>query len=225
MNPLTLPEHLLLLALRDDKGTVVSSTAAALPYGLAGALVMELSMRGSVLVGEKALTVENTESTGDDILDDAVARIADAKRPRDLKYWIARPNSLATGLKERLQERLVDRGILQREEHRFLWLVPYNRYPELDGTAENDLRRRIHDVVLHGKEADEPTALLITLVHSCDLAREVFPENNNKEVKRSLKEFSEGTQISKVVSDQVTAVTMMIITSAITTSMITTSHS
>ena len=45
---LMLPEHLLLLALRDDKGSVVQSSAMALPYGLAGALVMELSMRHRV---------------------------------------------------------------------------------------------------------------------------------------------------------------------------------
>ena len=38
---LTLPEELLLLGLHDKKGTVVSSASMALPYGLAGAVLLE----------------------------------------------------------------------------------------------------------------------------------------------------------------------------------------
>ena len=217
---LMLPEHLLLLALRDDKGSVVQSSAMALPYGLAGALVMELSMRRRVSVEEEALVVSSREATGDDILDEALATLEQSKRTRDLTYWIARPDSLAKGLKQRLLDRLVARGILKAEEHRFLWLIPYNRYPEQDAGPERDIRQRVHDVVLHGAEPDESTALLITLVHACDLAKEVFPERDVRDVKRRLKEFSEGAQISKAVTEQVTAVSMMIITSCITTSII-----
>jgi|GEM_PF-4255314 len=42
---LNLAEELLLLALQDEKGTVLASAAGSLSYGLAGALLMELALR------------------------------------------------------------------------------------------------------------------------------------------------------------------------------------
>ncbi len=40
---LNLAEELLLLALNEEKGTVVFAASTALPYGLAGALLIELA--------------------------------------------------------------------------------------------------------------------------------------------------------------------------------------
>ena len=220
MNGLILPEHLLLLALNDDKGSVVQSSALALPYGLAGALIMELSLRGRVKVEETILAEVSTDPTGDDILDEALQALAECERDKSAEYWIARPDSLVKGLKQRLLDRLVERGVLRREEHRFLWLVPYNRYPTQDAAAERDIRQRVHDVVLRGAEADEPTALLLSLVHACDLAKEVFPDHDAGDVKQKLKVFAESSQVAKAVADDVAAATIALVSATIAASVI-----
>ncbi len=222
MEKLILPEHLLLLALSDDKGAVVQSSSMALPYGLAGAVVMELSQRKRITIDDKNLELISTEHTGDEVLDAALANIGQSSKTRKAAYWISRPDKLVKGLRQRLLERLVSGGILSAEEHHFLWLIPYHRYPTLDGSAESDMRQRIHDIVLRGAEADETAALLIVLVHVCNLAKEVFPGENAKEIKKALKDFAEGDLVAKAVADQVAAITMMIVTSSVNSAMMTT---
>jgi len=215
MKPIILPEHLLLLAMGEEKGAVLPSSAVALPYGLNGALIMELSLRGRVVVKEDVLVELSTEPTGDDILDEALKTLEDCEREKSAEFWIARPDALVEGLKLRLLDRLVERGILKREERRFLWLIPYSRFPELDKRPERDLRQHIQDVVLHGADADEPTALLLSLVNACGLASEVFPDEDPAEIKEKIKAYSHGTQIGEAISSDVAAATMGAVTASI----------
>ena len=215
MNALTLPEHLLLLALNDDKGAVVQSSTLALSYGLAGAVLMELSLRRRIVIREKTIDEVNLEPTGDAILDEALKALADCEREKSAEYWVARPDALVKDLKHRLLDRLVERGVLQREEHRFLWLIPYDRYPVQNPAVERDLRQHIHNVVLHGGEADEATAMLIPLVHACGLANEVFPGEDPESVAGHLKAFAESSQIARAVSDDVAAATITMVSASI----------
>ena len=220
MKELILPEHLLLLAMSDDKGTVVPSSAMALPYALNGAVLMELSVRRRVMVDESVLQELRDDPTGDEILDEALQSLKDCERDKSAEFWVARPEGLVKHLKQKLLDRLVERGILQREEHKLLWLVPYNRFPELDGRAERDLRQHIQDAVFHGADPDERTALLISLIGACGLAHEVFPEWDAVEVKEKLAAFTQGAQIAKAVSDDVSAATNAAVCSMLMTSVI-----
>ncbi len=52
---LNLAEELLLLAMHEEKGTVLLRAATALPYGLAGALVIELVEAGLLRLDGKNL--------------------------------------------------------------------------------------------------------------------------------------------------------------------------
>lgn len=220
MNALILPEHLLLLAMRDDKGTVVHGGALALPYGLNGALLLELSLRGRVRVEEGVLVEVSNAPTDDDILNEALQSLADCERDKTAEFWVARPDALVKDLKNRLLDRLVARGILRREEHRILWLVPYSRFPELDGAPERDLRKQLNEVVVGGAEADEATALLIGLIHACGLAPEVFPDHEADEVAAKLKAFAESSQIAKAIVDDVAAATTAAVCASLTAAVI-----
>lgn len=220
MKTLTPPEHLLLLAMRDDKGSVVGSSALALPYGLSGAVILELSLRRRISVEGEILEVLSEEPTGDNTLDEALRTLSDCERERPAEYWIARPDSLVKNLKQRLLEELVKKGILAREKHKFLWLIPYDRFPELDGEPERNLRQHVNDVLFHGAEADEPTALLISLISACGLVSEVLPEADSKEAAARIKSFTEGSRIAKAVSDDVAAATIALVSSTIVASVI-----
>jgi golgi phosphoprotein 3 len=212
---LTLPEELMLLALSDDDGKVVPSSSTALPYGLAGAVVMELALLGKMELGKEALTVSNTEPTGNDILDAALGSVGRSSKDRPAKWWICRPDTLVPGLKDRLLARLVEGGVLKKEEHHFLWLIPYNRYPTQDSAPEMSVREQLRGVVVDGEAPSERTAVLLCLVHACSLVKEIFPDLDAKAVAKQVKEFAEGDQVAAAVSEQVSAITMMIVTSVI----------
>lgn len=224
MKAMILPEHLLLLAMNDDEGTVVPSSAMALPYALNGALLMELSVRRRVMVDETVLRPVREDFTGDEILDEALQSLKDCDRERSAEYWVARPDSLVRHLQQKVQDRLVERGILQREEHKFLWLIPYDRFPQLDGRPERDLRQHIRDAVFHGEDPDESTALLISLIDACGLAHEVFSEWDPAEVKEKLTAFTQGAQIAKAIADDVAAATNAAVCTMLMTSVIPSMH-
>ena len=79
---LSLAEELLLLALNEEKGTVLTAASMALPYGLAGALLVELIEAGLVRIEGKELVAALRGSARDEMLDGILGTIRSSKRTR-----------------------------------------------------------------------------------------------------------------------------------------------
>ena len=171
----TIAEDLLLFALDDEKGTTLWSGAGALPYGLAGALLAELALRGKVTLGDKqAVAVLDETPTGVDVLDDALRLIAASKKPRDAKHWVTTFTTKVKRLRDRLEDRLVAEGILRKDQHRVLFLFPFERLPTDDPSVERGLRDEVRAVLLEQASPDVRIAVLISLLKSCNLLDGLF---------------------------------------------------
>jgi len=143
---LSLAEELLLLALHDEKGTAVVSAGTALPYGLGGALVMELTLQGRLELRGENLVVTDPTPAEDGLLNDALKRIGEAKRERGPKYWVGTLGHRIQNLKGRLLKELVQKGILRKEQRKILWIFPADRFPTTDAKPESEVRDRIRRV-------------------------------------------------------------------------------
>jgi Golgi phosphoprotein 3 len=197
---LTLPEELLLLALRDKKGTVISSASTALPYCLAGAVLLELTIMDKIVLEEGKVIVKDATPTGDDIFDEALAKIQASKKIHKSSHWVEKIKGIKK-LKDRLLDRLVQHSILRREEHKVLWVIPTERYPTLNGTPEMKRRELIRSALLHNVKPDERTAVLISLVKACNLVKEIFEKEERKTAKKRIKEIAKEEVVGKAVSD------------------------
>jgi hypothetical protein len=202
---LKLTEELLLLALRDKKGTLVSSASMALTYGLAGAVLMELTLRQRLSIEDSKCILNDSTPTGDDILDEALAKIGSSKKNRKPQYWVSKQCGVKK-MKDRLLDRLVNEGILRRQEHRILRVIPSKRYPTVYSGPEMKLRERIRSVVIQGKDPDERTMVIISLVNACSLINEIFEKEERKAAKSRIKELSKGEAVGKAVSDTVAGI-------------------
>jgi golgi phosphoprotein 3 len=194
----TLAEDLLLLALDDDRGTVSWQRATALPYGLGGALLLDLARLGRVTMAGDRVTLRNPEPTGEEVLDAALETIRTSKKARDAKHWV-RELGGRSGLKEQLARRLVARSILREQEHTFLWVFHDPRFPTSDPSPEAEIRVRIRDVVLNGAGPDERTLLLLSLANACDLTGDLFSKEERKQAKPRIKELIEGERVGQAV--------------------------
>ncbi|MFH1754662.1 MAG: GPP34 family phosphoprotein [Candidatus Latescibacterota bacterium] len=221
---LNLCEELLLLALHDRKGTVVSSTSMALTYGLTGAILMELTLAGRLAIEEQKFVLIDPTPTGDDILDEALARIKSSKIYRKPGYWVSKLSGIKK-IKDRLLGRLVNQGILRREEHRILRVIPSRRYPTAYSVPEMKLRERIRTVVLKGKKPDERTVVIISLVNACNLIKEIFDKEERKAAKKRIKEITESEAIGKAVSDTVAGVQAAVLATITATTVAATAYS
>lgn len=223
---LNLAEELLLLALNDEKGTVVTSASLALPYGLAGAILMELTLDGHLDERDGRIVVTDTRPTKDGLLNDALQLIRDSEKRRKPDYWVDKIARIKN-LKGRVLDRLIDQGVLKKEEHKILWVFPSSRYPEKDPGPERDARHRVRAAVLEGADCDARTSMLIVLIQACELVHEVFDKSERKTASKRIKEISEGEDIGKAVSNHVAAIQAAIAASVtasfVATSVVTTS--
>ncbi|MGP3987013.1 GOLPH3/VPS74 family protein [Streptomyces sp. 3N207] len=193
--PVTLGEEVTLLALEDDSGAAKSRSAAG--WAVAGGILLDLTLAGRVAVTDGRLTVTDSTPTGDELLDGRLAKIAEwAARDSKCKVgdWLAKdqPKALDAAV-----ECLCERGIVTEHKRRTLGIFTTRRYPEVDGSAERELRHRLEDVVRYGAEPDERTTGLIALLHAGRLHEVAFPGVPRKQVAPRMEAIAEGQWVTE----------------------------
>ena len=201
-------EDLLLLLLDDEKGTLAASSNARPLFG--GALLVELALDGLVAVEErpsrwrsaKVRAVEGKPAPADPVL--AAALAVAAERPRSAQDLV---NRIGKGVREQLQDRLVDRGVLQRREGRVLGLFPHTTWPALDVRHERALRQRLQDVLVTGLDPDPRTGALVALLAAVDQAHRQVDRRGISagQVRKRAKQVAEGAWAATAVRDAVQA--------------------
>ena len=170
-------EEILLLLLRDDGGKFVAVPGIALDNALAGGVLMDLALENRIDTDPKHLILVDPTPVGDSILDPTLAAIAAGER-RDAKYWVAQTARRAAEIREEALSRLVERGILERREGRFLWVFRSRRYPVIDGKAEREVKRRILGVLLSDDIPSPRDIVIIGLAEACGILQELMPEGD-----------------------------------------------
>lgn len=199
---LTLSEALLMLALGDEDGQVHRSAHKALPFGLAGAVLLVLASRGRLRHEDEVWKVTDATPTGDPALDPALAAMADEEEPQGTLHWLRTlPEAGATSFQQRLLHGLVERNVLNERKRRFLGLVPYRRYPTADPDPERRVRAHVRRVVLEGQAPDDRTRVLLALLKACDLTGEVFTPREQRDAADRLDALAEEQHAARGVSE------------------------
>lgn len=185
----TLPEELLLIAYDQVTGRAKPGGAIELDCGVAGAVLLELSLAGRIDVVDGKVSVLDPAPIGDPESDAVLERIAGAEKRRKPDWWVSR---LRFGMRNRLLARLVERGVLRMEQRHVLWLFSVRRYVAIDTGIGSAARSRLERVVVHHGEPDARTAALAALLNVCGLARWTFPEIDRRQLKIRMNQLSEG---------------------------------
>lgn len=171
---LRLHQEVVLLALRDDKGTFAGGMFL---YSIAGAMVSELLLQERIVANDdKRQTVAaiSEKPTGDPLLDELLEKIVSSKKPQGLQHWVSKAASLSK-LQHRIADQLCDLGVLRHDEKKILWLFTQQVYPELDGTCEDAIRARMGSIMFDESVKPDPqTAVLIALASQGGLLRANF---------------------------------------------------
>lgn len=195
MNPQPLlAEEVLLLLLDDESGRAEAATYSEYLFG--GALLTELALGGHLETREgsgwfasaKVFAVETLAPPADPLLREAYDRVV--KKP-----YAAVTLVHVVGHKTRaaLLDRLVERGLLRRDEDKVLGLFRRTRYPAADPAHEDEVRRAIDAVLLDGADPDERTGALIALLHAVGEAHKVSARKDvaARDVRARAKEVAE----------------------------------
>ena len=119
----------------------------------------------------RARTVTGDTPTGEPMLDSALAAVARQHRAHGPDHWV---RHLSRGAHRAVQGRLVDIGVLQRDDHRFLHVIPVHRTHETDGRLHHQLVGHLRDAVVLGQPASPETSALALLALAIGLDRHLF---------------------------------------------------
>lgn len=204
---LRLHEELLLLALHDRKGT--NAFAAMLDQGLAGALLAELLLDERVEIraeGKRGLvTVIDPRPLGDPVLDEALARLRDARRRADPQAAVGRLAKIKE-LRHKTARTLCRRGVLRESEDQILLLFRRRVYPTVDPGPERDLIQRIRSVLEGGSDPDPRTLTLISLADSTRALSAIFDRKELKSLKSRIEALRARSDVAEATQSAIQAI-------------------
>jgi len=204
---LSLMEEILLLSLKEEKGTLYLTVSTGIDSGITGALLMELEFLKRIKVNKKTLEVIDRHSTRNPRLDAALKQIDASKRLHPPHYWVSKLRSTMKHLRKELLEELVDKAFLREEEHEFLVFFHTTRYPLRDIRAKKDILDRLQKVLLRGEIPHPRTAKLIGLIQACSLIGPLFDKDERKEARNKAKEIAREDVLAEAVKKVIQAQT------------------
>jgi golgi phosphoprotein 3 len=207
-----LPEQLLLLALDDDKGTDQAYYGS--DPGLGAGLLLELARDDLVRVEGKHLHAA-PGLPSHPLAREALEVIRSDPKPRKAEDWVRRLPKELKPLRERVAGGLVEQGVLDEQRSKVLGLFGRTRWPEADPAPERELRARLREVLVTGREPTEEEALLIGLLEPLRLVGRVVEKDERKTAGRRAKEVAEQGIAGTAVRDAVAAVQAAVMTAAI----------
>ena len=224
-NELHLHQEILLLALKDEAGTIESGTLYQ--YAIGGAVLAELLLGGQLrieTVTEKRLvTPADTTPIGDPVIDECLEKVLAAKKPATAQTWVSKFAGLKD-LKHRVAEGLCDRGILAEQDAKVLLVFTRKTYPELDPAPEKELVQRLRSAIFTDTDDIETrTVVLASLANSAGVLKAVFDKKELKGRKDRIEQIVNGEVTGKATQEAIQAMQAAVMAATVMTTIITTS--
>lgn len=169
-------EEIVLLLLNDDDGRFARVPNVSLDYAIAGGVLMDLALEYRIDTDLDNLILIDPTPTGDELLDPTLAEIA-KEGGHDARFWVERTAVKSEAMREDVLKRLVDKGILERQDDRFLWVFKSRRYPAIDGEAQREVKLRIMGVLFSDEIPDPRDIVIICLADACGIFKSIFSSN------------------------------------------------
>jgi len=226
-NNLFLHEEILLLALRDEEGTIASGTMYQ--YAIGAAVLAELLLSKRIEVEQsgrkKLVNLVSPTPLGEPLIDECLEKVSSAKRRAVLQTWVSRFSGVKN-LKHRVARQLCRRGILRADEDKVLLIFTRKIYPEVNPEPETELIERLRTAIFTDTEDIDPrTVVLLSLANSTGLLKVVFDKKELKGRKARIKQIVNGEIMGKAATEAIQAMQAAVMVACIMPTLMTTSVS
>jgi hypothetical protein len=183
----TLGEDLVLLSIRPDNGTI--ATKSRLGYGLRGSELVRLAASGRVGITSDRIVMLDSQPTGDEQLDAALAGLAGARRPPRPKAWVGHPGS---HIVDTYLARLAAAGAIREDRRTLLGFIPALRWRIADTARAADARARLDAIARATGPVDTAQAAFAGLASASGLGPVLYPGWANRQVRQRLERIAKG---------------------------------
>jgi golgi phosphoprotein 3 len=218
LKPLFLYEEIMLLALSNDKGTILTSYPE---YNISGAILAELLLEHRISIDrtqKQLVTINNSELIGDPIIDECLEKMVVEKGHVSLQTWISRFVDIQD-LNNKVARQLCSRGILRADEDKVMFFFKRNVYPEINPVPEQEIIDRVRTAIFTDEEQIDPrTVVLISLANSTDMLSEIFGKEVTNRQQR-IDRIVNGEMTGKATEEIIAACEIAMLVTVMTVSM------
>ena len=197
-----------------------------LQYGLAGSLLLELSMDGSIKIVDNKLHPVSDKRERDPLLADLKSQIHASSKPRKIRYWINKAARNYNRKKKQIILDLEQKGLIKVEHHKFLGIIPYRKNFLRDQKIRNELIRRLKSALSIKEEMTEELVILCGLIQASKMHMIFSPDKSQqKKIEKQLKEIIKDSPIAGTIDKTIQEVQAAILTTIIASSVATSASS
>ncbi len=202
-------EEIILLLLDDKDGTFVRVPYWSLNYALAGGVLMDLALENRIDTDLENLVLLDNTPLGDSLLDPTLESIASDEQ-RDPRHWVEQTAGHADAIREEALSRLVDKGIVERRDDRFLWVFKSRRYPAVQGEAERQVKLRIMEVLFSDSIPDPRDVVIICLADACAIFEKLLTKRELDTASERIKQVRQLDLIGQAMSQSIQDIEMLV---------------
>ena len=201
-------EEILLLLLDENRGDLTPVPSWSLSCALAGAVLMDLALEDRIDTDLERLILTDSTPLGDDLLDPALAEIAQSDQTHPTRFWVEHFAAQADDIREKTLARLAEHGIVEvEEEGGFLSLssqaARVRRYPLNDSRAKDDVRLRVMRVLFISDIPDPRDIVIICLADACGLFERLISVDELGQIQERVEAVSRLDLIGQSVAEAI----------------------
>lgn len=202
---LSFAEEICLLALDEESGKfTIPSKDVVLHTVLIGAALIELSFLKRIDTDQDDIHLLDSTPTGNSVLDtvlDYVTRMnLDGYK---IYHCLKILTPKAKELEEKAINELLKKKILEKVDKKFLWISAGQRYPVIDNKKIENVETRLKEIILSDEIPEPREAVLISLVHACDLFKEILSPKELTRSKERIENLSKLELVSREILNQI----------------------
>lgn len=221
---LFLYEELMLLALKDEEGTIASGTMYN--YAVGGAVIAELLLSKNIAIKrsgkKKFVSVTDPQLLNDLLIDEWLLKMGSAQRAKTIEDWVSRIAN-TRDLKHRIAIQLCQRGILRMDEEKVLLLFTRRIYPEINPEPERLIIDRLHNAIFADTDdIDARTVVLLSLAKTANILPVIFGKKEIKQRKDRIEQIVNGDIAGKATKEAIEAMQAAVMIACIMPALMTT---
>lgn len=197
-----LAQDLILLALNSQTGKIQYAARPALPYGLMGAVVLDLVLHGKLAIENNHLIAADASPTDDVLIDECLEDVCKVRHPQSVRVWIDRWGREYSQFQTMLLENLTVLGVLMSQKERLLW-IPVHRYFLSDPFIQLGIAADVRAAVLEGRGLDDRMAALISLVHACGITEGLFTPQEERQAQSEIWAITSGEPVGEAILETI----------------------
>lgn len=205
-------EKFLLIAHHPEKGRF-KIPPIHFKYGIAGAILLELSLRKIISLKEARVVIEQQPVTIDPdypIFEEIIQSIQLGRRLHKPRFWIQKFGRRPRKFKWIFLDGLAKKRLIRIKELKFLW-IPYRRSYLIDTSSRQKLIYNLREVLIYKKPKTEADIAILGLVESCKMHRIIEPDRSKRKiVRQELKQILKESPISEILAATIKQIQMAI---------------